>query len=830
MNYLEKPVLQDGYKLLHQGTIALANAEMQGLRIDINYVREQKEKLTQEIEDTEKRFKSTRFYKNWIKSRNGEEPNYNSNPQLKKYLYEVKGYTPAKYTEKGKQELKEQGESDKGSTDEEALKELGIKELDYILRIRKLKKIRDTYLENIEKETVRGYLHPMNNLHTARTFRSCVAKGSKILVMRDFIEKPNGVPIEEVKKGDYIYCFDDNLNPKIDKVIWAGKTGYKRVIKVHYYSKGSRGYLEVTPEHKIRLVDGSYEQAQNLVGDFRKLANDKRASKIRVLSCHRKDDFLNFTGHFKNHKGIKEHRFIYQEMVGKLNNNEVIHHINENHLDHRLKNIRKETLSSHSRYHGLNMSEKKRQKHIKILSENRHKIIPLSGFDHPKSLCLSKYSTLKVLAKAKGQPSKVEYDYSVFMKYLERYGINWYYIQLRYEKNGNYLWKTRLKKLSKLGIAEVQKIIGRSYYKVLEIYNIYGIDKSRKYANQFGEFIPNNYAITKIEWTDKIVDVYDIEVKKHHNFFANDLCVHNSVSFPNTQNIPVRDPESMQIVRSAIYPRPGHQLMEVDYRSLEVSISACIHQDPTMLKYLREGRDMHKDIGEEIFKIEIDKSTKWGDTLRKATKNGFVFPQFYGDYFVNNAIHLCQWIGLPKNKRFRPGQGLQLEEKTIADHLRENGIKTFQNFVDHLEDMQEDLWNNRFPVYAQWRKDIWQFYKDNGYIETPTGFRFTGAMRKNDTANYIIQCSAFNVLLKSFIMLDWNRQQEGWDTKLIAQIHDSILFDMLPSEKDHIVEEIKEVTTKKVPEEWPWIITPLNVEFEICPVDGNWAKKEKIEI
>ena len=472
---LEKATLQDAYNLLHEGAIALANAEMQGLRIDIDYVLEQKEKLTQEIVDIEKKFKVTKFYKDWVKSRNGEEPNYNSNFQLKKYLYEVKGFTPAKYTDKGKQELKEQGGSDKGSTDEEALKELGIKELQHILRIRKLKKIRDTYLENIEKETVRGYLHPMYNLHTTRTYRS---------------------------------------------------------------------------------------------------------SSSRI----------------------------------------------------------------------------------------------------------------------------------------------------------------------------------------------------------------------------------------------------------NSQNMPSRDPESMKIVRSAIYPRPGHQLMEVDYKSLEVSISACIHQDPTMLKYLREGGDMHKDIGGEIFKIEIDKSTKWGSTLRKATKNGFVFPQFYGDYFGNNAIHLCQWIDLPKNKRFRPGQGIQLEEGTIADHLRENGIKTFQDFVDYLEDMQDDLWGNRFPVYAKWKEDIWKFYKDNGYIESPTGFRFIGAMRKNDTTNYPIQASAFHVLLRSFIELDGIQQQEGWDTKLIGQIHDSIIIDTLPSERDYIIEKVKEVTTKKVPKEWSWIITPLTVEFEICPVDGSWAEKEELTI
>jgi len=104
---------------------------------------------------------------------------------------------------------------------------------------------------------------------------SCVAKGTKILVDRDEYN-PVGVPIEDIKVGDYVYCLDDNRTSVIRKrkVLWAGKTGHKEVIRVHWFgldnllrgSRDCRGYIDVTPEHKIRLINDSYVEAQKLNG------------------------------------------------------------------------------------------------------------------------------------------------------------------------------------------------------------------------------------------------------------------------------------------------------------------------------------------------------------------------------------------------------------------------------------------------------------------------------------------------------------------------------------------------------------------------------------
>src|SRR4030042_1430663 len=130
-----------------------------------------------------------------------------------------------------------------------------------------------------------------------------------------------------------------------------------------------------------------------------------------------------------------------------------------------------------------------------------------------------------------------------------------------------------------------------------------------------------------------------------HPFFNLNLVktFRSSSDRPNLQNIPVRDKEAMNLTRQALYPRPGHQLLEVDFKGLEVGIGTCYHKDPTMLKYLNDPTsDMHRDMAKQIFMLDDFDSLKPSHkTLRSAAKNGFVFPEFYGDYYGNCAYNMA---------------------------------------------------------------------------------------------------------------------------------------------------------------------------------------------
>jgi DNA polymerase-1 len=315
-----------------------------------------------------------------------------------------------------------------------------------------------------------------------------------------------------------------------------------------------------------------------------------------------------------------------------------------------------------------------------------------------------------------------------------------------------------------------------------------------------------------------------------HPFFNLNLVrtFRSSSDHPNFQNIPVRNTEAMTLTRRAIIPRSGHQLFELDYSGLEVRIAACYHKDPVMLKYIKDDYDMHTDMALQIYKIDkFDKTIPAHNTLRKASKNGFVFPQFYGDYYKNCAVYLaCQWGQLPQT-RWQSGQGIIMPNGYLSDHLISKGIKSYAAFEEHVQKIEDHFWNTRFRIYKAWKDRWWARYQRRGYVDMYTGFRCSGLMTRNDTINYPVQGAAFHCLLWSFIEADRIMREEKWKSRLIGQIHDSMLLDVHPDELNHVADTMLRITCVDLPKAWDWICVPLGIEAEICPIDGNWTEKSK---
>ena len=299
----------------------------------------------------------------------------------------------------------------------------------------------------------------------------------------------------------------------------------------------------------------------------------------------------------------------------------------------------------------------------------------------------------------------------------------------------------------------------------------------------------------------------------------------SSSDSPNFQNLPVRDEEAKKIIRTCLFPRLGHQLLEIDFSGLEVCIATCYHKDPTMIKYIKDpGSDMHADMAIQIFFLDgFDKKEKSFEKLRYGTKNGFVFPQFYGDYYGNNVGSLSREAKLPMKQVYKDNDGIKLSNGIhLGEHLRSNGIKSVKSFTEHLREIENHFWTERFPVYADWKKRWWRKYQKNGYFDMLTGFRCSGVMDRNDVINYPIQGSAFHCLLWSFIELArLIYEVQKLDTRLIGQIHDSILFDVHPDELDFVLEMAKRVTCEDLLKAWDWIIVPLSVEMELCEEDQS---------
>lgn len=278
----------------------------------------------------------------------------------------------------------------------------------------------------------------------------------------------------------------------------------------------------------------------------------------------------------------------------------------------------------------------------------------------------------------------------------------------------------------------------------------------------------------------------------------------SSSDSPNFQNVPKRDPEASRPIRLLLKPHPGQMLCEYDYKAVEVAVAACYNKDPQLIRYITDpSTDMHRDMGMQLLLKSKEQLTK---DERSIAKNKFVFPEFYGSYYAKVAPDM--WNALPAD--------------SIA-HLQSQGIQTVEDFTAHVQDIEDDFWSNRFGVYAEWKERQWKTYLKKGYIESYTGFRCYGPMRKNEVINYPIQGSAFHVQLRTFGKMTEVVKHRGMESKMMGQIHDSIVPSVLPAEEKAFDKLIWYYGTQEIREAWDWIIVPLSLEKSKSAVDGNWA-------
>lgn len=317
----------------------------------------------------------------------------------------------------------------------------------------------------------------------------------------------------------------------------------------------------------------------------------------------------------------------------------------------------------------------------------------------------------------------------------------------------------------------------------------------------------------------------------------------SSSSSPNFQNLPIRDPKLGRLVRKAFIARKGRHLVELDYSGIEVCVAACYHKDPNMLSYIKdETKDMHRDMAQECYMLSheemhnpIDDADKNRiKQIRYCGKNMFVFPQFYGDWYIDCARSL--WGAIDEMK-LTTRNGVHLRDHFLYQGIKELGDlnpreKPRQGtFEKHLQEVERSFWDDRFPVYAQWKKDWVKKYQKKGYLLTKTGFICQGHMKRNEIINYPVQGSAFHALLQALIWLVREElKRHKMKTLIVGQIHDSIVADVPTEELEDFLHLAKYVMTVRLLEEWKWIITPMEIEAEVAPLNGCWADKKEVKL
>jgi len=609
-----------------------------------------------------------------------------------------------------------------------------------ILKYRQVQKMISTYYDHFINDCTNvhiesngrkvGILHCKFNQSVASTGRFCLAKGTQIQI-------PGTTKnIEDIRKGDWVYCYDKNLDLKLKKVTWSGKTGYKRVIRVHWLSSNHRktiGYIDLTPQHQIRLISGKYVKAQNLNLDDRVLSltrSQKIKSKPRNVLCYRK------------HRKIPENRLVFQLVNGYLP--EIVHHRDEDPLNDNPSNLQDMTEFNHKSYHGS------KEKHYQWMD-------------------ISKDTVIKALVQHQWSVRQAAKFLNVSCPLLRR-RLSIFQIDIKSSRN-KYLNRPTDKQIKKALITN-KGVISKAA-RILKITRPQ-LDYRLKSFN-----ILNNHIITKIEYINKRVSVYDIEVNGEHNFIANEICVHNSSSEINLQNQP-----RLLGPRECIIPRKGRRNYHADYEQVEMRFFVHFSGDEIMAAAIDE--DIHLTVAAEIYNKPKKDVTKEQRKRAKGTNFGII----YG-------------AGGPK----------------IAETLTRKGLPTSGNEGNRLT----SKYHYKFPSVKRTTKKLGTELKQYGYITNPFGRRYHIPTKFAYIAlNYMCQGTSADLMKRAMVEIwEWLRATNKI-SRLILTVHDELVFECPRIEEREVISKVIEIM-----EELEMFKIPMTVSVDV--VTKRWSEKIKPE-
>lgn len=299
---------------------------------------------------------------------------------------------------------------------------------------------------------------------------------------------------------------------------------------------------------------------------------------------------------------------------------------------------------------------------------------------------------------------------------------------------------------------------------------------------------------------------------------------------PNFTNIPVRDPVIKEKIRRCFIPRPGNCIVDLDFKGSEVNAASWYHHDPVVIKYIKTdpGR-MHTDAAGACYLLPNNLITK---DVRYCGKNKFVFPEFYGDWWLSCAKNL--WFAIDR-MNLQTSDGIPLKKWLKSKGIKRLGSGDPNNIISnsfeaHIKKVEHTFWFKKFKVYSQWKEDWWEEYQRKGYFKMLTGFVIFSNLSRKDCINYPIQGTAFHCLLWCLIRINQLLKKYKMKSRLIGQIHDSAVGDVPEKELKDYIDIALNVITVELKKHWSFISTPISAEVEVTPVNKSWYEKSEYKI
>jgi DNA polymerase-1 len=230
---------------------------------------------------------------------------------------------------------------------------------------------------------------------------------------------------------------------------------------------------------------------------------------------------------------------------------------------------------------------------------------------------------------------------------------------------------------------------------------------------------------------------------------------------PNLQNIPVRDAMGRRIREAFIPSDEEHLLLAADYSQVELRIMAHLSDDPSLIEAFLQGEDIHSATAAKLFHKGIEEVTS-EERRRAKTAN-------FGIIYGISAFGLAQRLDIPRK-----------EAKEIIDGY-------FESYPKVKEYMEQAIANARQTgcvSTAFGRKRILRDINSRNAVAR-------GVAERN-AINAPIQGTAADIMKLAMIEIFRRFKLEGIRSKMILQVHDEVIIDMLRSEQEAVTRIVRE--------------------------------------
>ncbi|MDY3983307.1 MAG: DNA polymerase I [Veillonellaceae bacterium] len=248
-----------------------------------------------------------------------------------------------------------------------------------------------------------------------------------------------------------------------------------------------------------------------------------------------------------------------------------------------------------------------------------------------------------------------------------------------------------------------------------------------------------------------------------------------SSSEPNLQNIPVRTEKGKEI-RALFLPGRGYDwLMSADYSQIELRILAHLSEDEALIKAFNDGADIHRFTASEILGKKPEEVTAEERSHAKAVNFGIIYG--ISDYGLSRDLGISRkaakdYIDLyfsryPKVKAYM--------DAMIAKAHKTGEVHTMFGRVRSLPDINSRNFNRRS-------------FAERTAMNTP------------------IQGTAADIIKLAMNQVENRLEAEGYQSRLLLQVHDELVLEVLDSEAEAIEALLNEIMDKVVELRVPLIV------------------------